>query len=234
MATVATIINRAMRLIGQVGAGETPNTAENADALVALNAMLDSWKNDGLLCWSHQEEQLSLVASQASYTIGPSGNLNTTRPVEIVSAYVRENGYDHPMERLNSEEYAAVIDKTETSDWPTSYYYAPTMATATLYVYPVPDNSTHKIRLVTRVPIAAFSATSDAVSLPPGWEEAMATNLAIAIAPEYETQASPSVVMMARTSLAGIKGINSQPIKSFQDLGVLLGGRAGNIITGEQ
>lgn len=230
MSTVATIINRAMRLIGQVGAGETPTTVESADALVSLNALIDAWANDGLMCYANREEQVSMVASQASYTIGTGGDLNTTRPVEIVAGYVRENGYDHPMTPLSSQEYARIVAKTTESDWPTSYYYAPSMSTGTLYVYPVPNNATHKIRIVTRVPVSQFSATTDSVTLPPGWEEALATNLAISIAPEYETQASAAVVAAAGRALAAIKSINSRPVKSFRDLGLLLQRRSGHIL----
>lgn len=235
MTTAAQIIDRSMRLIGQIGAGESPTSDEYSDALVALNALISSWNNSGLMCYALREEQISQVASQASYTIGTNGSpsLNTTRPVEIVYAYVRENNYDHPITLIDQEHYSALVAKSSESDWPEWAYYAPTYPNGTLFVYPVPDNSTHKIRIVTRTPIAEFAATSTTVSLPPGWEEALASNLAVNIAPEYETQAKPTVLAMARDSLRGIKQSNSRPVVARHELGALLTRHGRNILTDE-
>ena len=41
MATLQEIIQRARRLIGSIGRGETPTDAENVDDLAALNAFMD-------------------------------------------------------------------------------------------------------------------------------------------------------------------------------------------------
>lgn len=47
MATASEVINRALRLIGAVAAGEEPSAQESADALTALNAMLADWERRG-------------------------------------------------------------------------------------------------------------------------------------------------------------------------------------------
>jgi len=221
-----------MRLIGQVGSGESPTTAEYSDGLVSLNAMLDSWRNDGLMAWATQEESLTLSNGVASYTVGPSGTLDTTRPVEVLGAVVRVGDYDYPVELLNAEEWLSLPFKTTTAEYPTKAYISFTMTTLTVQVYPIPT-ATNYLRIITRVPIAGFTATSENVSFPPGWEEAIATNLAIAISPEYETQPSAMVGKMAQESLKGIKRVNSRPIKSMSELSALLGPRTGRILTDE-
>ena len=91
MSTAATIIARSLRLLGQIEAGGTPSSDEYADGLTALNAMVSSWNNDGLMCYARQTESLTLSASTASYTIGPGGTLNTTRPVAIEGAWILSN-----------------------------------------------------------------------------------------------------------------------------------------------
>ena len=233
MATAATIISRAMRLIGQVGSGESPTTAETADGLTALNALLDSWRNKRLMCYAMQEETLTLAASDGSYTIGPSGDLNTTRPVSIEHAYIVVSNVTYPVQMVNEAEWATIPQKTSEADWPDRALYRPTMATGTLLVYPVP-NATRTMKLVTRVVLTVFSASSDSVSLPPGWEDAMAFNLAVALAPEFETVASNDVKQQARDSLAAIMKINRDRKILDSELGPLLSGYSARITTDER
>lgn len=237
MAAVSARINRALRLLGQIEAGESPTSDESADALVALNAMLDSWRNDRLLCFAYQTETLTLSSSDSSYTIGTSGDLNTTRPVEIVGAWITSSNQDYPMRAMNEAEYEAIFDKTQTSDWPDRYLFRPTVASsqATFIVYPVP-NATRTCKIVTRVVVAAFAAITDTVTLPPGWEEAIDANLAIALAPEYGVQPSAAVAKMARDALAGIKRTNAlaQPRRLNSDLYPMFGPNRANIYSDGQ
>lgn len=230
MATVATRIQRALRLLGVLESGATPTTNEYSDGLVALNAMLGMWRNDGLLCYAQQTESLTLSASTASYTIGPSGTLNTTRPLEILAAWIE--GYP-PMRILTAEEYASILVKTQTADRPECVHYEPTMSTGTLYVYPVP-NATLTLKLLTWVMVADFAATSDTVTLPPGWDEAIDSNLGVHMAPEYNVAVPAAVAKMASDSLKAIKRTNAQPVKAgVSELVLLAGGGARNIQTDE-
>lgn len=234
MATVATIVNRSLRLLGQIGQGASPTTNETADALVALNAMLDSWRNDRLMCYAFQTESLTLSASTSSYTIGSGGTLNTTRPVEIVEAYIVESDQSYPVYPMNEAEYAGLFQKTLPGDWPDRYLFRPSVASsqATLIVYPVP-NATRTMKLTTRVVVAAFAASTDTITLPPGWEEALAANLAIRLAPEYQIQVTPEVRLMAKESLGGIKRTNAaaQPKELRTSLGVMFGANHAHILT---
>lgn len=234
MAAVSARINRALRLLGQIEAGESPTSDESSDALTALNAMLDSWRNDRLLCFAFQTESLTLSSSDASYTIGTSGDLNTTRPVEIVQAWISDSNNDYPMRPMNEAEYAGIFDKTQEADWPDRYLFRPSIASsqATFIVYPVP-NATRTCKIITRVVVSSFAATTDTVTLPPGWEEAIDANLAIALAPEYGVEPSQAVVKMARDALAGIKRTNAlaQPRKLGSDLYSMFGPNHANIYT---
>ena len=232
MATAATIINRALRLLGAISSGASADTDEMADGLIALNAMIDSWNNERLMIYAIQDESLTLVDGQASYTIGTSGNLNTTRPVTIEGAYVRASSLDYTVRILNEQEYADIAAKSSESDIPEYCYYKPAMTSSqgVLYVYPVPT-SANVMHLLTRTPFTAFASSATTVTLPPGYEQALAYNLAISIAPEYQVEPSASVVRMANTSLAGIKKTNSRPVKLYTELPALVGSGRSNIIT---
>ena len=230
MATGQTLVNRAMRLLGLINSGDSPTSAESDDALIAINSMLDSWRNDRLMAYALQDESLTLVAADSSYTVGSGGQLNTTRPVSIESCFCRASSLDYPVRVIQFDEWNSIVDKTATSDIPEVVYYEPTMATGTLQVWPVPTTA-NVLHLTTRVPLTAL-VLATTVSLPPGWEEAISTNGAIAIAAEFQQQPNQAVIKMAQDSLKGIKRINSRPINGYSDLNLLVGSpRRSNINT---
>ena len=221
MATGQTLVNRSLRLLGIIGSGETPTSDESNDALTAINAMLDSWRNDRLMAYALQDETLTLVAADFSYTIGSGGQLNTTRPVSIESCFCRASGIDYPVKIVDFKEWNSIGDKATTSEIPQIVYYEPTMATGTLLVWPVPSTS-NVLHLTTKVPFTAL-VLGTTVSLPPGWEDAIASNGAIAIAPEFQANPSQSVIKMAQDSIKGIKRVNSRPIRARSDLVLMFG-----------
>lgn len=211
MATAQTIIDRALRLLGVIASGESPTAAEGADGLTALNAMIDSWRNDRLMVYSVVNQALTLTGA-ASYTLGPTGGLVISRPVKIESAYCRVDGVDYPVDVVTKAQWDAISDKSATGDIVTTIYYDPTHPNGTLYAYPLTSNTLY---LGLWTPLGAFAAVGDTVSLPPGYERALAANLAIEAAPEYEREPSSAVVLMAKESKAAIKRINSPAIRGM-------------------
>lgn len=232
MATAATIISRAMRLLGVLDSGAAPTAEEYADGLVALNALIDEWNNDRLMIYAIKDETLTLTPGDGEYTIGSGANINTTRPVSVESAFIRVAGLDYHINIIGQRQYDSIVQKSSQSNIPEYLYYKPGMASGTLYLYPVPSEA-NVLHVQLRTPFTAFSLTSTAVTLPPGYEQALASNLAITFAPEFQAEPSAAVVKMARESLAGIKRVNSRPILADSGLGAMFGRSRSNIITDE-
>lgn len=232
MATVQiAIVNRSLRLIEKLSAGNSPDTDDSGDVLVACNAMLDSWRNEDLMCYALREESLTLANADASYTIGSSGDLNTTRPMDIEAAWIVDDDISHPVRIITDDEYAAIADKTTSGDWPTVANYKASYPLGTLTVWPVP-NGTRTMKLLTKVPFSAL-ALADTLAVPPGWEDAIASNLALRIAPEFGVAPSQDVRDMARETKGNIKRQNIKPLRSKSELvGLVGGGSAGNILSG--
>lgn len=232
MATVQTLIDRALRLISATESGEAPTAQESADALISLNNMLESWQLDRLMVYTYVETAFTMVAGDASYTVGPSANFNLTpRPSKLENIFVRDSDIDYPVQLVTQERWYAIPDKTVGSDIPSMAYYEPSYSNGTLQVWPVPSRAA-SLRIVTWTPVSSFAALSTTVTLPPGYERAIAYNLALEIAPEYEKQPSPLVMQTAVESLAAIKRANQRPIDSYTELYPLIGAGKSDIYSG--
>lgn len=219
MSTTQQIINRSLRLIGVLASGETPSADESADALTALNAMLDAWRTESLMVYALRDETLTITGA-SSYTIGSGGALNTVRPVKIESAYLRLSGIDYPLHIAQANQWNLIADKSTTSSIPDWLYYETAFPLGKLWLYPIPDSGV--LHLSTWVPFSAF-ALADSVILPPGYEEAITYQLAMRIAPEYGSQAAQEIAAMGAAAKKDIKRVNFRiPI---MDTGLMKGRR---------
>lgn len=206
MATAADIIRRSLRLIGALAAGETPSATEQADALDALNSMLDAWRTESLMVYALRTETLPLTGA-SSYTIGSGGDLNVERPVKIESAYQRIDGVDYPVAVASKQAYDGLAAKATAGDPASWLYYEPSYPLGRVHLYPVPASG--DLHLTVWTPLTAFAA-SDEVALPPGYREAITYQLAMRLAVEYGRAAPPEVVAIGSAAKADIKRANAR------------------------
>lgn len=211
MATAQTIINRAMRLIGALESGESPTADETADVLVALNQMIDSWRNDRLTVYQLVDYTHTLVAATSSYTIGSGATINQERPVKIEDARIRDAGTDTMIEIIDKQSFNRFSDTTSTSNYPLYLYYEPSYPSGTIRLWPIP-NAANTLVLTVWQPITTLATAATSISLPPGYERALTYNLAVDIAPEFQQQVPPAVAEIAINSLAALKRVNIVPI----------------------
>lgn len=226
MATAQTIIDRGMRLIGALASGESPTSAETTDVLAALNGMLESWRNERLMAFAWQDESKVLTPSDGSYTIGATGDF-TTWAAKIEHAYITNSGTDTFLDPLDALGYDGIPDKTTTGT-PQYYYFEKSYPLGILKLWPVPD-AADTLHIRTWVVLSGFATAATSVSLPPGYEDALAFNLAIRIAPEFEKKVSAEVAQIAIETKGSIKRLNNRPIMSAT--GLMFGGNHHNILT---
>lgn len=233
MATAQTLIDRACRLIGALESGESATAAESADALVALNALIESWQTEKLFVYAMVDTALTLTPNDGSYTVGPSGNFNLTpRPPKIEDIYVRDSDIDYPIQLVEMERWNVIPDKTVTSNIPQMAYYEPTLATGTLQLWPIPDTA-NSLHIVTWTTLSSLAALGTTVTLPQGYERALTYALAIELAPEFGKEASATVVEIAREAKANIKRINNRPMRAYTELGQMMAGGRSDIYSGD-
>lgn len=208
MATSLSIITRAMRLGGVIGKGETLDDDEAADGLVALNTMLDSWSIERLYSYYIVSETFSTVASTATYTMGVSGDLNTTRPTQIDdSCFITSGGFDYPLSLLNEQQYAEIAAKTITSTLPLWLFVDYQNPLARLTLYPVPS-SVLTVTIKSWKQLQQFTDLTTVLALPPGHERAITFSLAQEFASEFGVAVPPRVDTIAASARRNLKRIN--------------------------
>lgn len=214
--TVRDIITRAFRLLGVTAAGEQPAADEAQDALDTLNDMIDAWKLERLMVFAILPQRFNLVAGKKSYTMGPGGDFDTSRPVRIDKVQLLYTTNQPlpitlPIEILNLDQYQAIVVPDTGSTIPLQVYPDEAFPLRTLSFYPVPQLD-QQIDIFTWGLIDGFPDINQTVSLPPGYARALRSNLALEIAAEYGKQVPATVAAMALDAKAGIKSNNIQPL----------------------
>ena len=213
MATADDQINAALRLLGVLAEGETPSVDTAADALNALNQMLDSWSTESLSVYGTIEQVVTWPAGERIRTLGPTGNLGTLgtlqRPVSLEeSTYYNYNGISYDIDLLNQLQYDTIALKTAQSSLPVGLFVNYDVPDITMYMYPVPTTDI-EMHFVSVLPLAQITTSSDTLIIPPGYLRAFKYNLAVELAPEFGISAPKDVKDIARTSKKNIRRINN-------------------------
>lgn len=203
MTTARNLITRAMQINGVLTKGESPSGDEASDGLSSLNALLGSWSNDGLLIYERLSESFPLVSGQRTYTIGPSGNFNTSAPLQILTAFTRIDTLDYEMSIIPDTAYDSIAYKDIQTGIPEALVYQQGAPLGTITIYPVPTQGTLHIR--SEKQLSQFATLDSVVELPAGWERALVYNLALEIASEYGQPVNEAVYAIAMDALSKIK-----------------------------
>jgi hypothetical protein len=197
------VITEALELNGQLSPDETLPSHIVTSCTRTLNMMLKFWQSDGIALWRNQEVDLTLVASQAEYTLGPTGSATTDpstiqRPLFISSARLhKDSDVEIPVEVISGDEYRRISLKTVTGP-PSMVTYAATTGNGTLKIWPTASSVTEYLILNCRMPVADMDSSSDDFDFPQEWLLPIAYNLAVLIAPKFGNNISSEVKYQAQ------------------------------------
>jgi hypothetical protein len=229
MATANDMISRALRLIGVLGQGRrTLDATEASDGLDALNTMMDSWSIDRSMIFQLLTQTHTLTAGTADYSIGTGGTINTTRPVKIDQAFIRDNAnYDYPVEIINKTAYDSIALKS-TRTRSRYLYYDEIYPLAFIRLIYTPSNSTDVLHFTSWKQLQQFSLGTTELDLPPGYQRAIEFNLALELQPEYPgSLIDPRTAQIAQKSLANIIQINQKaPVLNVSEAALTSTGRS--------
>ena len=204
--TALEIIDYALRNINVLYTGQTSSTDQQSECLEVLQVMLRSWATRGLLMYYIDEgETLTTVAGTASYTIGVGGDVNTVRPVKILNAYFREGNRDYPVETIQGGEYADIWDKADTRR-PQKLWYNPVYPLGEIKIWPTGAGTMY---LDSQKQFTEPATVAASCTYAPEFDEAMAFNLAVRLAPRYNKPVGKALDALARKSLLRITRLNA-------------------------
>ncbi len=226
MATTAVqIITGALQLLGVYDPSEGLTGADSELGMAVGNDMLDSWSNESLSCYAIQEQSFPLVPGKQSYTIGPGGNINQTRPLRIIgspgSCYVQDgNGNNYNLNTVTRQRWNMIGNRDPsvvTSNFPDTLFYDPQFPLGVLNFNPTPSSS-YTAFIDSYLQLTDFATLASVVSLPPGYVMALKTNLALCLKPYFvDGQVDPALTAAAQVSKANIKRTNTRPNVSIYD-----------------
>jgi hypothetical protein len=240
--TAGGLIYAALRKAGvTLGPGRIPAPAQMQDGLDELNRFIGSLNCDRLFIYSLDVLELPLVADQTSYTIGLDGgaDLEAPRPQAITAAnLILPDGGRWQLGIYTAQQWAVraqnglhgIYDNRAAPLSTTALDGEPSGGTLELYTW-------HQV--------PAFVSESDAVLLPPGYEDALVLNLAVRLATQFQRAADPMLRDDARLSLMRVLSLNApQPIADVSFFGscgcgdtgamISLGGASPELIPGPQ
>lgn len=211
MATAGDLINGALRLIGMLAEGEVPSAEASADALLAMNQMIDSWSTERLMIYATQDQTFTWPQGKISQSIGPSGDFIGNRPVALDdSTYFRDagTGISYGIKIINQQQYDGIAVKTVTSTYPQVIWLNMDMPNMSMSIYPVPTRALewHFIS-ITELTQPATLATN--LLVPPGYLRAFRFNLACEIATEFGVEPPRNVSRIAGVAKRNLKSQNS-------------------------
>lgn len=207
--TVQDLGTLALRKLFVVEGHEVPADEDAARALENTRMLLRTWAVNGIRLWLNEQQSVTLVAGQASYTLDP-------RTLEVFDAYRSQGNTDSPMRILTREEYNSLPNKTVTGQpyalWPDRRYNS-----TVITVYPVPQTgTTDTLSLGTKRQILDPVSLGENVEMPPEWSEAIVYNLAVRMAPDFGVEPEPFVVSMAGQLYADLSGQDREGSVKFR------------------
>lgn len=211
MATAGDIINGALRLIGVLAEGETPSPETSADALFAMNQMIDSWNTEKLSIFNTQDQTFLWPAGEIQRHLGPTGEFVGNRPVLLDdSTYYRDpsTNVSFGIKFINQQQYDGIAVKTVTSTYPQVMWINMEYPNIQMTIYPKPTR-TLEWHFISVQELDQPATLATVLAFPPGYLRAFRYNLACELAPEFGIEPSPQVKRIAMVSKRNIKRINN-------------------------
>ena len=185
------IIEDAYERIGLQGvSGNQLRTARRS-----LNIMFQEWANRGLHYWEVANNNITLVADQATYTMFRSTGDGTSDATavygvdDVLEASFRNSNVDTPLTKINRSSYQALSNKTSTGQ-PTQYFVQRFIdkVTITLYLTPGSDQAGKFINYYYVKRIQDVGDYTNATDVPYRFVPCMVSGLAYYLSQKFNPQ----------------------------------------------
>lgn len=207
------IITLALRKLGVIEIGATPDAETIANASMSFNLLIKQMSTDGLKLWKISELIIPLVNNQTSYILGGStsvlmyDSLNPTvaitdKPLKVIQGFYRNlqntPPIDVPVMVISKQEYN-ILGSKQSTGVANTIFYDPRKLNGVLYVYLTPNLYTQtnlQMHLIAQMPLDDLTTALGVPDFPNEWMNCLVWNLADQLSMEY------GVPMNARQEIA--------------------------------
>ena len=194
------LVAAALRQTGRFGATDTIPSSDVTNVLQALNIIVKAMVKNQKPLWCIQRVPVTLVSGTASYNLSTISN--TTRPLQIMFAFIRDStGNDTEITISSRNDFARLGQKTSPGV-PNQAYYDPQLGAGSLTVYNVPNDGTHTLYVDIQRQIQDFNILTDNPDFPQEAFHMLKWTLADEIALEYLTPADIRNDIKAKAAVA--------------------------------
>ena len=218
-----------------IAISQLPTPNESNYALELLNEFISTLSGRRLLKTALTQEQFTINSSSSTYTIGPGAVFNTSVPISINSAFLRDsNNEDWDLKIIYKPEYDSIDDKSYIQSFPWALCYDPgeteqTTRTGNIIIYPKPDQNytlfIESMKYFSRV------AITDAYDFPEGYQEFLKYNLMLRLCVPFGLDPSPAIIKFANEAETVVLRNNQAREKSAYNLPITSRKTIGNIYT---
>ncbi len=175
------IISAALRKIGVLGKGESPDSTDLSNAQMALNGIISRYNTLGMPLWKRTEKTITITAANTSYPL--------TGTLKLTELYLRSTS-GTTQYRLERKSLYDLRDMPHsTTGVPVCWAFTPNRTEGgTLVIWPEPTSSeatNYTLRAVVQDELDTFTAATETPDFPAYWTDALVYELASNLAPEY-------------------------------------------------
>lgn len=178
--TAARLIKYAMRDAGLLAKGQEPSSLDFAENMNRLNDLVNMWQIGGLKLFLLDDISVTPVVGTQTYTFGPGGEVDMTKPMRIVDAYFMDSaGVLRPLTPIAYRDWNRLGSRS-TVGATTSYYVDKQSTYLDVSVWPSPDTSTATgtLHFICQTQATNFVSITDTSAFPMEWAMALRWGLA--------------------------------------------------------
>jgi len=165
---------------GLIGVGQTVNGEQIVMGMRKLTDLINLWQTQGLKLWLNVDVPIPFTAGTATYTLGPGGSIDMTKPLRVVEAYYADaNGVRRPLTPLAWADYVR-LSTVNQSGSVNSYFVNKQATQLSVLFWPAPDTTaaTGVGHLVLQVQVTNFINLTETMNFPLEWRIALRWGLA--------------------------------------------------------
>lgn len=165
---------------GLIGVGQTVNGEQIVMGMRKLTDLINLWQTQGLKLWLNVDTPITLVAGTGTYTLGPGGSIDMTKPLRVVEAYyATADGIRRPLTPLAWADYVRLSTVNQSGS--INSYFADKRATQlSVLFWQAPDATaaTGTAHLVLQTQVTNFINLTETMNFPLEWRIALRWGLA--------------------------------------------------------